>query len=351
MNVGFRALPVDPETKAPFTWLTPHGVTDATDDPSILQQWMALAGDAGLGIAPGDAFAILDDDRGDLDPGAFGIAGTYSETTRRGFHRWVRVPDGRSARKRKIDGGDLLTGLRCYAVSSPTPPYWPIDLEAPILSLPRDSILLTTARTLATSVLPITEPTMEHIRRAGRVVQALLHAPDPKMRCDIERLLSGDITGKPSASEADYDLASLASFHTTDPHVILAVLQGSDLRRPKWTSNKAYLSRTVHAALAQRAVRRDGSRASTVSDGTFQHAEGRKGAILGFLADSEGDSYCLLEVGKVATHCGVDRRTISRDLRSLEDAGLIETRVIHERLGERIIKSRLARLARGEAAS
>jgi hypothetical protein len=49
MGAGFRAMPVD-EGKNPFGWLTPHGVTDATDDPIVIEQWMAVAGDAGIAI-------------------------------------------------------------------------------------------------------------------------------------------------------------------------------------------------------------------------------------------------------------------------------------------------------------
>lgn len=356
MDAGFRALPVDPETKAPFAWLTPHGVLDATDDPVIFQQWMAVSGDAGLGIVPGPGFAILDDDRGDLDPSTYGIAGTYSETTRRGFHHWTLVPAGRQARKRKIDGGDLLTGARCYVVSSPTTPYRPTDLEAAVLSLPHDSILLDRDGAKVSNAVPsIATPTAADRLRAQKVVAALLHAPDPKMRADVERLLNGDTTGHTSPSEADYNLALMASFHTTDPRVVLAVLQGSDLRRPKWTSNKAYLPRTIGAALARRAVLRDGSNALSVSYVATPFTGDRKGAILGCLAspdavpDSEG--FSRVPVLDIAAACGVARCTIFRDLCTLERDGVIESEIRTVHRAGRVVRTRWARLTAGEAAS
>lgn len=143
MNVGFRVLPVDPDTKAPLPWLTPHGVKDATDDPITLRQWMALASDSGLGLVPGSGFAVLDDDTGDLHAAIYGLAGTWSERTRRGMHYWTRLPSGRQLRKSRLLGatGDLITGDSAYAVISPTPPYMPIDPDAPILTLPDDSPL------------------------------------------------------------------------------------------------------------------------------------------------------------------------------------------------------------------
>lgn len=143
MNAGFRALPVDPKTKAPIPFLTPRGVADATDDPVVLQQWMALASDAGLGAVPGPSFAIVDDDSGDLDPADYGLSGTVAKQTRRGMHYWARLPGSRRLRKLKLPGGagDLISGDRSYVVMSPTPPYFPIAIDAPIFTLPDTSPL------------------------------------------------------------------------------------------------------------------------------------------------------------------------------------------------------------------
>lgn len=141
MGIGIRLLPVEPDDKKPIVSIVPHGVADATDDVRTWQQWLALAPDAGLGIVPGPEFAVLDDDRGDLDPVTFGVAGTYCERSRRGKHYWMRVPHGRRLGRAKIPAGDVLSGDRCYVVSAPTVPYCPVDLAAPILTLPADSPL------------------------------------------------------------------------------------------------------------------------------------------------------------------------------------------------------------------
>lgn len=153
MNVGFRALPVDRDTKAPIPFLTPRGAANATDDPTIFQQWMALASDAGLGAVPGSNFAIIDDDTGDLDAGSYGLSGTFVERTRRGMHYWARLPESRHLKKSKLPHGtgDLICGHRSYVLMSPTPPYFPVNIDAPILMLPDSSPLWELATPVSTS--------------------------------------------------------------------------------------------------------------------------------------------------------------------------------------------------------
>jgi hypothetical protein len=170
-GMGFRLVPTERD-KRPIPWLSHRGVNDATDDPQTWRQYLALAPDAGLGIVPGERFAVIDDDSGSLNADTYGVTGTYAERTRRGTHHWVRIPDGRRARKSKIPEGDFITGRRSYVISSPTKPYAPIDLDAPILTLPEDSPLLARHHDAAPAIeIPIL--TAADHRKACRVIANL----------------------------------------------------------------------------------------------------------------------------------------------------------------------------------
>jgi hypothetical protein len=216
-GMGLRLVPTEPD-KRPIKSLAPRGTLDATEDVQIWRQWMALAPDAGLGVVPGERFAVIDDDSGSLRPETYGIAGTYTERTRRGAHLWVQLLDGRRGRKSKFPGGDFITGRGSYVVTSPTEPYAPLDLDAPIIMLPDDSPLLL-RQAVAVAPIEIPDLTPADYREAERVIARLLQAPDPKMRADVAALLAGDTSRHGSASEADYGLALLASYWTSEPSV------------------------------------------------------------------------------------------------------------------------------------
>lgn len=67
----------------------------------------------------------------------------------------------------------------------------------------------------------------------------------------LKKLLSGDISDYPSASEADLAAASdLAFWFWCDPVKIEAVMRDSQLMRCKWNENKQYLARTIARAIA-----------------------------------------------------------------------------------------------------
>lgn len=63
-------------------------------------------------------------------------------------------------------------------------------------------------------------------------------------------LMSGNITGYPSASEADAALASILAFYTTDSGQIERIMRNSRLFREKWDKNVTYLSRTISNAIS-----------------------------------------------------------------------------------------------------
>ncbi len=66
----------------------------------------------------------------------------------------------------------------------------------------------------------------------------------------LKRLLSGDISGYPSSSEADLACASdLAFWFWRDAVSIENVMRDSSLFREKWDTNKKYLERTIAKAL------------------------------------------------------------------------------------------------------
>lgn len=69
----------------------------------------------------------------------------------------------------------------------------------------------------------------------------------------FDRLMVGDITGYPSASEADMALCSVLTFWTQDPGQIDRIFRASGLYREKWdraTAGSTYGAKTIDKALA-----------------------------------------------------------------------------------------------------
>ncbi len=66
----------------------------------------------------------------------------------------------------------------------------------------------------------------------------------------FNRLLNGNIDGYASASEADAAFAAMLAFYTTDQYQIERIMRNSRLTRPKWDTNKTYLSRTISNAIS-----------------------------------------------------------------------------------------------------
>lgn len=355
MNVGFRALPVDPATKAPFTWVTPRGVRDSTTDPMTLRQWFAVAQPAGLAIVPGPGFVVIDDDTGDLDIGTLGLAGTFAETTRRGTHSWAMVPAERRLRKTKLPGGDLITGEGSYVVMSPTPPYWPVDLEAPILALPADSPLweLAAPREAPGTVWPSTITVQDRADASA----TLRHLQKGKFAMGIDALFSDEwrqMHSDWSQSERDASLVFNATHfvrsHPRASEVLFSLLwstgwpQDPTRDHPK-RNPEQYAAITVANALAKRQRRNEERRdnlAQKFTDDSYPRrvigansllAPGSiDSGILAFAARetvdefSRPDGWRRLPVDDVAAIYGVSRECIRKHLVALTERGCIERR-------------------------
>lgn len=65
-------------------------------------------------------------------------------------------------------------------------------------------------------------------------------------------LYEGDISGYPSASNADFAMASLLAFWTQDGNQIASIMLSSGLAREKWEKNAFYLTTTIKKALSLR---------------------------------------------------------------------------------------------------
>lgn len=387
MDAGFRALPVDPGTKRPFPWLTPHGVRDATDDVTTLKQWFAVAGahdgHAGLGIVPGAGFAIVDDDTGELDIRALGLQGTFSERTRRGCHHWARLPNQRRLRKSRLrDGvGDLITGDRAYVVVSPTPSYFPIDPKAPIFTLPGDSPLWESSaprNTLATSSSTTTPGDRNHAH--ALVSRMLEHST---YRETVAMILQDRwATTYHSRSEADAALVFLASHFLRDQErageILTAILQRHSLKAKSHANPDHYIAMTVAKTRAHR-TQTDAQRIATfttryvtpslsmpspepftpknVNDAKFvkrgERSNVLNAVILGFAAWDEEDEFTRddnwrrIPVQDVADIFGVSRETVRLRLVALEKRGEIERRAPSPFHDGRIRRDSLVRVVKG----
>lgn len=206
----------------------------------------------------------------------------------------------------------------------------------------------------------------------------------------LRRLLAGIIPLDASASEADYRLCLLASFHTDRPGVIAAVLESSGLRRAKWRDHETYLAATIGRALARRQelanrscfglhTTQDSLRAligagnlplagpfpdpGTLGCALMGHfvSGGVKNrvvsAVLVFLlgvhkngADSpfsRSENWIRVPVSDLAELLNVDRKTIGRALEKLDLAGIVERHTLVARVNGSPRCNSLVRLVAG----
>jgi hypothetical protein len=319
-----------------------------TDDPLVWREWLALCPDALMGVVPGDRFLVVDDDRGAFDPLSAGIAGTYADRSPRpGIHYWVQVPPTHRARNAKLPaGGELITGTQ-YVVSAPSHGYDVVNPDAPVVTLPTSSPLWSTMAPVgvakSVSIPPITAG---HQKMAERVISNLLRAPHG-IGADTQALLTGRIPGGGSRSEADYRLALLATFWTSDAAVIAAVLWSSRLARKKWR-RPDYLPRTVGRALARREdlAARSLTRTCELWDTPPLNAETMtvSDALIFYLLQQPSSEFARVPVQQLADWCGVNRKTITRTIRRLERQGEIDANFSVEWVKGRPIRIRWARL-------
>lgn len=72
-----------------------------------------------------------------------------------------------------------------------------------------------------------------------------------RQRDKFNALYEGNISGYPSASNADFAMASILAFWTQDRNQIEAIMLSSGLAREKWEKNASYLPMTIEKALSQ----------------------------------------------------------------------------------------------------
>ena len=127
-------------------------------------------------------------------------------------------------------------------------------------------------------------------RRAVRRQLAALLAHPPRSARDF---MTGDISGYPSASEADLAFCNLIVFYTDDPEQVVRIVQHSGMNRDKW-SRADYAQRTIKMAFEGRRNRYDPNYRSNGQSHHEHNGHVRNGEIDGH--DTAG-LVCLTDVG------------------------------------------------------
>lgn len=116
------------------------------------------------------------------------------------------------------------------------------DLDAEIKRISREIVGIAPPKV----ILPRTAPTMSDIEIIRRIRKSGQSAK-------FESLYSGDISGYPSASNADFAMARILAFWTQDRHQIESIMRSSGLVREKWDhglGDSTYLAVTIENALS-----------------------------------------------------------------------------------------------------
>ena len=230
--------------KHPDTRLTPHGVRNATLDPSVAAQWFTCYPDYNLALVLGKGLAAVD-----VDPRHGGtLNADYGLPTKTmtantgggGQHRLYRIRrDTHVTGYLLSNGAELRTGNQAVVIEKSRHRsggyYEWLQLDATIAFLPiginetrafafPDETLYFTGSPISSPLLPSIVPAEE----VARVRTALLR---DKYRDQARVLLGGkwEDAGHPSQSEAEYQLVLLLSRVTDDPAVWWAVLKSSGL--------------------------------------------------------------------------------------------------------------------------
>lgn len=114
------------------------------------------------------------------------------------------------------------------------------DLDAEIKRISREIVGIAPPKV----ILPRTAPTMSDIEIIRRIRKSGQSAK-------FESLYSGDISGYPSASNADFAMARILAFWTQDRHQIESIMRSSGLVREKWDhglGDSTYLAVTIENA-------------------------------------------------------------------------------------------------------
>lgn len=163
-RLGYRVLPIEPNSKRPVSALAPRGVHSASDNAHVLRAWFSAVPDANLALVPPAGCAVLDFDL----PGEFsqflrrwqGLSqAPHSRTPRGGAHLYLRVPDGVVLRNHSGKGlpSFEVKSSKNYLIEAPSHTergtyQWVVPLRAPseLPEMPRDL--------LAALQVPVAEP-------------------------------------------------------------------------------------------------------------------------------------------------------------------------------------------------
>ncbi|WP_234554526.1 bifunctional DNA primase/polymerase [Thermus caliditerrae] len=155
-RLGYRVLPLHPGGKRPHGGLAPHGLKDATADPTIVRSWWDREPRAGVGLLAPENVLVLDFDL----PEAWQalrrehpelLQAPRQRTPKGGVHLFLRLPEGLqgalSASTRALPGIDIRGLARAYVAAWPTRLsnggyYWEVGLKTPGELPPVPSALL-----------------------------------------------------------------------------------------------------------------------------------------------------------------------------------------------------------------
>jgi hypothetical protein len=235
---------------------------------------------------------------------------------------------------------------------SPTPPYFPLDIEAPILNLPENSPLwLIAAADSTTSTHKLLTTSASDEAEAREVIRRMatlsIHAET------VATILDGRVPSRyPSRSEADQALVGLAThFLRGNPRraeILTAILVACSLKAPDHYHPENYISHTVAKAESWRDMKESkrigglvatrGALPKGVYDAKLLTKCERSREVEQFILDhassslvdsyTRNDRWRRLPVQDVATLFGVSREAVRLRLVSLEDRGLIERRSV-----------------------
>lgn len=102
-----------------------------------------------------------------------------------------------------------------------------------------------------TALNPVNPPIVQQTLTDTDIINICNNA---KNSVKFKRLFSGDRTGYPSPSEADFALCRILAFYSSDPDQIERIARSSGLSRTKW-NQPGYISTTVKNALKMGGVR------------------------------------------------------------------------------------------------
>lgn len=160
-RLGYRVLPIEPNSKRPVSALAPRGVYSASDNPHVLRAWFSALTEPNLALVPPAGVAVIDFDQ----PGEFsrflrrwqGLSqAPHSRTPRGGAHLYLRVPEDipqRSRSGRGLPNFEVKRAGKGYLLEEPSTTEhgayrWVVPLRAPgeLPEMPKDLLHALTVR-------------------------------------------------------------------------------------------------------------------------------------------------------------------------------------------------------------